>query len=224
MRILELPKNERPREKALLYGIEEISDVELLAIIIGVGVKNKSALEIAESLLKTYINLLYLSKAKVSSLKQEFGLSQITATRLMAIFEFYRRISSSRFKEIKVYKTALDFYSRYAYLGDETQEVLVVVMLNNNNHILKEKILYKGTSSFVELNLREIITELLQADTKKFVLIHNHPDGANKPSLEDIKATTLIHKWTKSLGLILFDHLILFKGGYFSFLDNNILR
>ena len=221
MRIKDLPKISRPRERAFTYGIEALSDEELLAIIIGSGVKNKSALEIASSLLKTYMNLSLLSKAKLMSLKEEFGLSKISALKLEATFEFHRRLISSKYQEFTSMKHIENVYQRYQYLEDHEQELFIILMLDNKYQILKEKILYQGTQNSVELSIKEIVVELLQTNTKKFILIHNHPNGEIYPSKEDIASTALIAEKCDMLNIKLLDHLIIYKGGYYSFKENN---
>ena len=223
MKIKDLPKSSRPREKALMYGIEHLSDEELLALIIGSGVKNKSALEIASSLINTYGNLFYLSKAKLMSLKSEFGLSQISALKLEATFEYHSRLMTSKYLDGIELKSLKDVYARYKYLENNEHELLLLLMLDRKSKIIKEKVLYQGTNNALNIDLKEVMVELLQANTKKFVLIHNHPDGNIKPSLEDEKATSLIASKAYSLGIKLIDHLIIYQGGYYSFKENNRL-
>ncbi len=224
MKIQEIPKNERPREKALKYGIESITDQELLAIIIGSGVKNKSALEIADSLIKSYTNISCLSKAKTSLLKKEFGLSQISSLKLEATFELHNRLLRPQYNNLDIVLTSQDVFERYKYLKDENQEFLVLLMLNQKSKIIKEKIMYKGTSSFIELNIKEIMVELLQANTAKLYLIHNHVDSSCKPSEEDIESTLIIQEKARILGIKLIDHIIIHWNGYFSFLRNGLIR
>ena len=220
MRIKDLPKQSRPREKAIIYGIETLSDEELLAIIIGSGVKNKSAIEIADSLLKTYANLFCLSKAKLVSLKSEFGLSKISALKLEATFEFHRRLLTSKYQDLSKITSLENIYGRYKNLEDHEQELLVILMLDRYSQILKEKVLYIGTENDVSFNIKEIIIELLQTNTKKFVLVHNHPNGEKTPSEEDILSTSLIAEKARSLNIKLIDHVIIYKGGYYSFKEN----
>ncbi len=220
MRIKDLPKQSRPREKAIIYGIETLSDEELLAIIIGSGVKNKSAIEIADSLLKTYANLFCLSKAKLVSLKNEFGLSKISALKLEATFEFHRRLLTSKYQDLSKITSLENIYERYKNLEEHEQELLIVLMLDRYSQILKEKVLYIGTENDVSFNIKEIIIELLQTNTKKFVLVHNHPNGEKTPSEEDILSTSLIAEKTRSLNIKLIDHVIIYKGGYYSFKEN----
>lgn len=219
MKIKEIPLEERPREKALKYGISTISDAELLAIIIGSGVKNKSALEIANSLLLSYQNIKFLSRSKTQNLQKEFGISQISALKLEATFEFNRRLLLHNNKTLlKVYNT-LDLYHCYKYLEYEDKEIFLLIMFDAKNQIIKQNILYKGTDSEIAISLREVVVELLQTSSKKYALIHNHPNGEIMPSKEDIKATKSIIGACDSLGLEFFDHLIIFDGGFYSFVE-----
>lgn len=222
MKIKDLPIEYRPREKAKKYGIDKLSDIELLALIISKGVKNKSAIEISESLIKEYTNLFCLTKAKTSTLKKQFGLNEITSLKLEAIFELFNRINQPRFKNGENIKSADDIYKKYMYLAEQTKELLVVLMLDNKHCILREKILYVGSENFIPINIREIAVELLQTNTKYFLLIHNHPNNKKKPSDEDIGSTLLIKNALSSLGLIMIDHVIITSHGYFSFKENNI--
>ncbi|HBF68299.1 MAG TPA: hypothetical protein DDW20_03145 [Firmicutes bacterium] len=222
MKIKDLPIENRPREKAKKYGVDKLNDVELLGIIISKGVKNKSALEISESLIKEYTNLFCLTKAKTSSLKKQFGLNEITSLKLEAIFELFYRVNQQRFKNGESVKNADDVYKKYMYLSEQTKELLVVLMLDNKHRIIREKILYVGTDNFIPINIREIAVELLQTNTKYFLLIHNHPNNNKKPSDEDIGSTLLIKNALASLGLIMIDHIIITSDGFFSFRENRI--
>lgn len=219
MKIKEIPKKDRPREKALTYGIETISDAELLAIIIGSGVKNKSALDIANSLIDNYKNLLQLSNSNNALLMKEFGLSQISALKLEATFEFCHRLNKPKYKDEICVNTSNDLYELYRYLGYENQELFIVVMLNHKGMILKEKTIYRGTNNRIEINLQEILRELLMVKAKYFAIIHNHPSGNCFPSKEDEESTIIIAEKAKFLGLKLFDHLIICSKGYYSFMN-----
>lgn len=224
MKIKDLPIESRPREKAKLYGIESLNDIELLAIIIAKGVKNKSALEISQSLINEYTNIFCLSKARCSTLKNEYGLSEITSIKLEAIFEFFNRLNQPKYKNREKIDSSNDIYKKYYYLSEQSNELLVVLMLDIKHQVVKEKIMYKGNSSFMEINIREIAVELLQTNTKYYFLVHNHPNNNQFPSYDDIETTLLIKEAIDPLGLILLDHVIVFQNGYFSFKEANILN
>ena len=105
-------------------------------------------------------------------------------------------------------------------MEDLDHEELVVLMLDLKHRIIKEKTLYKGTFDSCNIDIREVIQELILAKAKYFVLIHNHPDEENTPSEDDIFTTKVIEKAAKNMGIILLDHLIIFKDG-FSCLKND---
>lgn len=221
MKIADLPKEAKPREKAFCYGIEALNDDEVLAIIIGSGVKGHSAIEIAKSLLKSFINLPELSQASLNALQNTRGLSKITALKLVACFELHKRLISPKYSELISIKSPIQVYSRFRYLEDLDQEVFVLLMLNRNKEIIRELTKYRGTSQTLSFDFKEIISDLLESKCKHFVLIHNHPDGANKPSENDVVSTFIIKEKSEEFGMHLFDHVIIFKSGYYSFMENN---
>ena len=215
MKISDIPINLRPREKALAYGIEELSDQELLALIIGSGGKGNSAIDIAGELLKTHANSLEsLSNTNYRSLLGYLGLKKSIALRLLATFEFHKRLNSSRYRNTLKIESANDVYFRYKNMENLDHEELVILMLDLKLRIVKEKVLYKGTFNSFEIDVREILRELVLAKAKFFYLIHNHPDEESNPSYNDILSTKIIEKATKNMGIILLDHLIIFKDGF----------
>ena len=215
MKISDIPENLRPREKALQYGIEELSDQELLALIIGSGVRGHSSIEIAGELLNTYASSLEaLSNSNYLSLLGQIGLKKSIALRLLATFEFHKRLISNRYQKITKIESLDQVYFRYKYLENFEQEVLLILMLDLKCRIIKEKTLYKGTFDSFSIDVKQIIQELILAKAKSFYLIHNHPDEETSPSVEDIVATKVIEKAAKNLNVKLLNHIIVFKGGY----------
>ena len=215
MKISDIPKELRPREKALHFGIEELSDQELLALIIGSGGKGNSAIDIASELLKTHANSLEsLSNTNYTSLLGYLGLKKSIALRLLAAFEFHKRMVSPKYQKVDKLETSSDVYFRYKYLENFDQEVLVVIMLDLKKRILKEKVLYKGTFDGFSIVVREVIQELILAKAKYFYLVHNHPDEESMPSDEDVVATKIIKKASLNLGIKLLDHLVIYKTGF----------
>lgn len=217
MRISDIPIYSRPREKALQFGIEELSDQELLTLIIGSGGKGNSAFDIASELLKTHANSLEtLSNTNYTSLLGYLGLKKSIALRLLATFEFHKRLVSPKYQKTVKLEASTDVYFRYKYLENFDQEVLVIIMLDLKKRILKEKVLYKGTFDGFSVDVREVIQELILAKAKYFYLVHNHPDEESTPSDEDILATKMINKTTSNLGIKLIDHLVIYRSGFSS--------
>ena len=215
MRISDIPINLRPREKAIQFGIEELSDQELLTLIIGSGGRGNSAFDIANELLKSHGNSLEaLSNTNYRSLLAYLGLKKSIALRLLATFEFHKRLSSHKYKNVEKIETSEDVYFKYQYLENLEQEIFVILMLDLKHRIIKEKVLYKGTYDSFSIDVRQVIEELILAKAKSFYLLHNHPDEENHPSDDDIIATKVIEKNAKNLGIKLINHLVIFKGGY----------
>ena len=221
MKIADLPKEAKPREKAFLYGISELNDQELLAILIGSGVKGHSAIEIARSLLETFITLPHLSLASLSALTSQRGLNRVSALKLVAAFELHRRLCSPKYIEHFLIKNTQDIYERFRHLEMLDYEVIILVMLNRKKEIIREVTKYKGTFESCLFDFREIISELLDSKCYSFVLVHNHPDGSSKPSENDVISTVLLKDKTEEFGIRLFDHVIVYKNGYYSFREHN---
>ena len=217
MRIKELPKEIRPREKAFHYGIDTLSDEELLTLIIGSGVKGHSALDISRELISSYLTINSLANANLSSIEEHKGLSRNTALRLLAAFELHNRLNSPLYQHDYSIKNAQDVYLRYRYLENYSQEVLAIVMLNKKKMIIKEKILYKGTGENIDISPKEVYSELILSHCSSYILIHNHPSGSVEPSDEDVLATEIIENTCKVLQITMFDHIIIYPGGYYSF-------
>ena len=217
MKISDIPLLNRPREKAIMFGIEELSDEELLALIIGSGVRGNSALDISTALLMSHGNSLeVLSKENYQSLLSYTGLKKSITLRILAAFELHKRLISNKYQTISKIESVLDVYSRYKYIENYDQEVLMILMLDSKRRIIKDKTLYKGTNDSFSIDVREIIHELVLAKAKFFYLLHNHPDEDDKPSKEDIFSTKIIENTSKNLGIILIDHIIIYKGGFVS--------
>ena len=224
MKIADLPNEAKPREKAFCYGIGELDDQELLAVIIGSGVKGHSAIEIAKSLLGTFITLPQLSLASLSALTKQRGLSKITALKLVAAFELHRRLVSPKFFEHAPISESKQIYDRFRYLENLDYEVVILLMLNRKKEIIREQTKYKGTFESCSFDFKEIISDLFDAKCHSFILIHNHPDGSSEPSKNDIMSTVILKDKTEEFGITFFDHLIVYKNGYYSFKDHGHFR
>ena len=224
MKISEIPKEIRPREKALRYGIETVSDDELLAIIIGSGVRGCSAIDIGRNLLTSHASLEMLSTCDFSSLEEQTGLSSTLVLRLLAAFELHKRLASPMYQNKVFLLSSKDIYDRYKYLENYTQEAVVLLMLNKKRKVIKEKLLYQGTTDSVLVNPKEVIAEVIKSNCSDFVIVHNHPDGSFLPSDEDIYVTETLKEIGSSFQIKMVDHIIISQGGYYSFIDEKYLK
>ena len=226
-KIKDLPKIDKPREKAERFGIETLKDEELLALIIDFGTVGHSSLDIARDLLDDchYLNeLLYKPKQYFLSFK---GLKTAKALKLMAVVEIAKRISEKQrlIYEEKIPITSDSLYRRYSLtLAKLTQEVLAIIILNKNKQIIYEKILYQGDDSNIIINSRDILRLLMLHNGYYFYLIHNHPNNTLYPSELDISFTKTIEEKAKLFNVKLIDHLIITQNGYFSFLHQRLFN
>lgn len=215
-----LPELERPREKAVRYGIETLSNIELLTMIVGSGTVGHSALDISYELINTFKGLKNLVSTSYIELKQVKGISDITALKLGATFELLRRYIVNDSEDENEEIDAKSIYLKYAKnLNDTGQENFGIIILNRNNKILREKFLYKGTNSEVSISYYELIKELLLVNGKHIYVFHNHPLGDATPSQKDVFFTRGLIQELQKIGVKLIDHVVLGDENFYSFKD-----
>lgn len=215
--IKDLPHLKRPREKALFYGIGSLSNVELLALLIGKGTSSDNALTLASKLLDKHISLQNMYRIDDPALLMMPGIGKVKALQILAAFELNKRLlflegSHERpiYNESDVVRT---FQKR---IGRLQQETLYVLALNKRNYIISEKQLYLGTREGFTVDPKEIVRELLIAKADRYVLIHNHPSGDVEPSRNDLQTTLALANTSAQFGVTLYDHLIIGANDYFS--------
>lgn len=221
-KIKELPLIDRPREKAYKYGVNTLSDYELLAIILQSGCKDKSALEISIDLILKFKGLNNLFNTSFNELIKCDGISKVKALTFLVIKELFIRFSQSKMlidDNIKL-SSANDVYN-YANLKytDLNAEKVVAYYLNNKNIIIYEQILSIGDETTSILNSKLICKVAIEKYAKKVLLSHNHPSGNSSPSIDDISSFINLKKALSIINVKLLDHVILGKNEYYSILD-----
>lgn len=225
-RITDLADIDKPREKAERFGIESLKDEELLALIIGSGTVGHSVLDIARDLLKDNLYLWNLMNKPEQYYYTFKGLKKANAFKLLAALEIARRINE---KQILRQEETATVSSEYLYrryflkLSSESQEQLVIVILNKNKQIINEKILYIGNDGEIAVNYRDILRLLMIKNGYYFYLVHNHPNNTFEPSKADITFTKKISEKASQINVKLLDHIIISKDGYYSFLHERVL-
>ena len=221
-KIKSLPTLERPREKAFHYGVDRLSDHELLAILIGSGTVDSSALDIAYKMLSDHKGLLNLVQKPFSDLVRFKGIGKSKAIKIIAAFEIAKRFNSLKSIQEYLPVSSSEIYERYKYhVASVNQECLLLIILNSQKRVIHEVNLYKGNESSVNCSWRQIIQQVLIHNGKYFYIVHNHPSGNHSPSKEDIDFTTTLIKESQKLKIKLLDHLIISDNGYFSFLSES---
>lgn len=208
----------RPREKALHEGIESLSEKELLALIIRCGVKNLSALDLADNIIKEHGSISSLLKTDIYRIMKVKGIKKAKALELLAVIELSKRMNKELVRNKKLVRNDTDVYDIVRYeLENETQEKFIVIFLNIKLEIIKKEILFQGgdSSSLIDINL--IYKKAIECGAKRIVCVHNHPSGDSSPSNEDIMVTDKIRNIGKLTNIELLDHIIIGKNNYFSF-------
>lgn len=224
MGIKDLPITERPREKAMRYGFDILSNVELLALIIGSGSKGVSALDIAYELVNKNNGLANLIKLPYQDFLKVKGLSKASALKIEAVFELFKRINNLIQDEVEVIDETTIFNKYRISLQQYDQEILGILILNRHKKLLCERIVYKGTKTGMAASIREIFKELLLVGGTYFYIFHNHPSGEVEPSRPDAIFTEQLIEECSKYGFTLVDHLIISNDKYFSFSKNKTIH
>jgi DNA repair protein RadC len=218
-------KDDRPREKLLLKGAENLSDSELIAILIVNGTKQKSAVELAKEVLKSAKNNLPdLGKLSVKELMKIKGIGEAKAISIVAAMELGRRRQALSYREKEIVK-ASDDVARYlqTLLKDYRHEVFAVLFLNRANKINHFEIISEGGMTGTVADPRIILKTALEQNAVSLILCHNHPSGSLKPSRADEELTHKIKEASKYFDIKILDHVIVSEDGYFSFADEGLL-
>lgn len=218
-------KSDRPREKFLDKGPAYLSDSELLALFLGTGSKNTSAIDLAKQILASVNNNIKdLKSLSAYHLQQIDGVGKSKAVNILALVEFCNRYNDALEDESPTVSSSHDVFrliktdiSRLAH------EEFWVLYLNNANKLLKKHCLSKGGISATLIDTRLLLKSAILCGATSLILIHNHPSGSVKPSHHDRQITVKIKEACEKLDLKVLDHLIVSEKMYFSFADENIL-
>lgn len=222
-----LPNEEKPRERLIKYGKENISTEELIEIIIKSGTRKIGLREIAHNILASVNNINELKNMEIGRLINISGVSKIKAIELVAAIELGRRVYEDNGYDELVYLTNPSSIINYFHsiYKDEKQELFYVIYLDNQKKYIDKKLLFKGTVNFSLVHPREVFKNAYLLSSSYIVCIHNHPSGDASPSNNDIEITSKLKTIGDIHGIILLDHIIIGNNNYYSFFeDNNILK
>lgn len=213
-----IPASERPRERLHQVGPQALSDKELLAIILGSGLRGRNVLQLAEDCLN------YIDKTPASDLSSKLlsvsGMGPAKAALIMAALEFARR----RIRPLGVkISEAKDVYPLVRHLADRKQEHFVAISLNGAHEVIAVRIVTIGLVNSTQVHPREVFSEPICDRACAVIVAHNHPSGSLTPSEEDKKVTASLKEASKILGIKLLDHIIFSQTSFLSFAEENIL-
>ncbi|MFC4634940.1 DNA repair protein RadC [Dokdonia ponticola] len=218
-------EDDRPREKLVNKGRSALSDAELIAILIGSGNRDESAVGLSKRILAaTSNNLSELGKRFVKDLKKFKGIGEAKAVTIVAALELGRRRKEGDTLSRKRITSSSSVYELlHPIIGDLPHEEFWVVYLNNSNKILEKQQLSKGGITGTLVDVRLVLKTALELNAVGIILAHNHPSGTLKPSQSDIQLTQKLKGAAASLDLKVLDHIIVTEKAYFSFADDGLL-
>ena len=224
-RISDLPLEERPRERLARLGAAALSGEELLALLLGSGLRGESALDSARRLLAAHGGLAGLAGLSGAELRRERGIKTARASVLLAALEIGRRLAAQALsgRDLLNEPVLVKEYLRRAR-GDGTQERTGVLYLNARNRLVKDDPeIYRGTLDRAVVEPREILKRALLANAAGLILYHNHPSGDPSPSREDREFTRRLSAAAESVGLRLLDHVVVGREGCVSFREAGLM-
>ena len=222
--IVAWPEGERPRERLLRQGAQSLTDAELVAILLRVGVKGTSAVELARQVLKKFGSLRAVAGIPLSALLEVKGLKAAKVAQLAAAIEVARRISLPDMRErISLKSTAKAAEYLQSRLQRLSEEHFRALFLNRRGILLEDALLAVGSVDQARPPIRLIVARALQANASMVIMAHNHPSGVADASESDRFFTEDLYAALKPIGLKLLDHIVIGENSVFSFADSGTM-
>lgn len=224
MKIKDWPASERPREKFLHHGASSLSDAELLALFIRVGVKGRTALDISRELLQRFGGLRGLMRAPLAELRRVPGLGDSKCIQIFAAREIGERYLAEELRAGPALESPRDA-ERYIVmrLRDAAVEVFGCVFLDNRHRVLGYEDLFYGTINGASVHPREVVKKVLAKNAAAVIVAHNHPSGVAEPSRADISLTRRLRESLALIDVKLLDHLVVGNGECVSLSERGLL-
>ncbi len=218
-------ENDQPREKLLNKGKNVLSDAELIAILIGSGNREESAVALSQRILASTNNKLYsLGKISIKKLMKFKGIGEAKAVSIVAALELGKRRGQEEIPKLPKIGNSMDVNKiMQPIIGDLEHEEFWVLYLNNSNKVLHKKQISSGGKTGTVVDIRIVFKIGLEVGATAMILTHNHPSGSMIPSKSDKDLTQKIKRAGETLDINLLDHLIISEKAYFSFADKSIL-
>lgn len=217
-------EDDRPREKLMLKGKNALSDAELIAILIGSGSRNESAVDLSKRILASVDTLNSLGKMSMGQLTNFKGIGEAKAIAIIAALELGRRRRAEDAVDLtKITSSKIVFEIMQPIIGELPHEEFWVLFLNNSNKVILKSQLSKGGISGTIVDVRLVFKVALENGATGLILCHNHPSGGLIPSDADKQITRKIKQAGDSLDVKVLDHLIITETKYYSFADEGIL-
>ena len=218
MKFKDWQSDKKPREKAVKYGIETLNNEELLAILLRTGTKEKDVLTLSKDIITSYQGIENFSKVNFNDLIKIKGIGKSKALEIVACLELAKRIEliNQQFRYLKIVFPEDVFNLVKNYYANLNQEHFYLLLLNNQNKLIHQKLLYKGTNDSLKIDIKDILYLAITYRTNKIICVHNHPSGDSEPSFADLKITSKIKEQLKNFQITLLDHIIIGWENYYS--------
>lgn len=216
LRIHDMQKEERPRERLIKNGASALSDSELLAIILRTGSTQENVINLCQRIIREY-NLKQLSQANLTQLIKIHGIKESKAAQIIACFELARRLESFNEGDKPKISSPEDVYRRiYPAMREQKKEMFIELCLDTKNQIIKEGTISIGSLNANIVHPREVFKMALTESAAHIIVAHNHPSGDPTPSKEDIEITKKLVETGNIMGITVLDHVIIGDGRHFS--------
>lgn len=209
LKIKDLQDEDRPREKLLKYGAQDLSAAELLAVILGIGTRKEEVLSMTSRILKEYGENNISNQKDAKILSSELDIPLIKACQIVACFELGRRFFKQEKGQKITIRTARQVYEYLKDMRDLKKEQLRGLYLNSRYKLIHDEVISIGTLTSNIVHPREVFKPALEYSAAAIIIAHNHPSGSIKPSQGDIQITNQLLKASKIIGIDLLDHVII---------------
>ena len=224
MSICDWPQDQRPREKLIKFGAHTLSDAELLAIFVRVGVRGTNAVQLGQDMLRQFGSLQRMFAASLQDFSTIRGLGPAKYAHLHAALELAKRaIAEDLQKGIRLNSPQSVKHFLQLLIGNKTYESFAILFLDVKNRLLQTEELFHGSLSNAKVYPREIIKRVLHHNAASVILAHNHPSGEIDPSNADLTLTTELQKILGSIEVKVLDHLIVAENDTYSFAEHGLI-
>jgi len=222
-RISDLRESDRPRERLSSLGAQVLTNAELLAILLRVGVRGENAVEIGQRLLNKFGGLSGLHRAPFSDINKQHGLGDAKAAQIKAAIELGRRLALESPEERPSINSPADAASLLSYeMSALEQEHLRVILLDRRNRVMEIVEVYKGSVNSSQVRIGELFKEAVRKNASAIIVVHNHPSGDPTPSPDDVAVTRAIIQAGKLLDIDVLDHLVIGEGNWISLKEKGL--
>ncbi len=220
MKVKEMPPSFQPRERMLKFGVENLSDVDLLSIILRTGTKDANVKEVSSSILTSVGGINNMADVGIRELSKIKGVGNIKAITILAAIELGKRVVNKEIEINMLLNNSNIIHETFKSLFlNSQQEKVLAIYLDTKKRLISYKFIFIGTLDRSIIHPREIFNEALKVHASSLILMHNHPSNDLKPSKEDIAITNQIKECGDIIGIPLLDHLITNGKEYYSFYD-----